>query len=160
MCLDDVTAIDFVGSNSAVIGSLGSWKPIFGPPKGVSVHIQEGVLLLDPEPWMMINRFVHNFLGSFPMVGLGWSVVILECLTHHHDVVSTSEWIWIHLDWMKIGVGVTSFCLIGGTSIIIPDWQILDTCWLAFKSFGLVSDTLSTSINPNIESLDPFETIK
>ena len=75
------------------------------------VGVKQGVLLLDPKPWMMINRLVHNFLGSFPMVGLGWSVVILECLTHHHDVVSASEWIRIDLDWMKVSVRVASLSL-------------------------------------------------
>ena len=51
MSLYDVSAVDLVGANSAVVGALRSGETILWPSEGMLVLIQKGVLLLDSEPW-------------------------------------------------------------------------------------------------------------
>ena len=48
--LDDVTAVDLVGADAAVVGALGTGEAVLGPSEGVLVLVQQGVLLLDAEP--------------------------------------------------------------------------------------------------------------
>lgn len=51
--LDDVSAVDLVGSNAAIVGSLGPGEAVFGPAEGMLVLVEQGVLLLDAEPWLV-----------------------------------------------------------------------------------------------------------
>ena len=50
MGLDDVTAVDLVGADAAIVGALGTGEAVLGPSEGVLVLVQQGVLLLDAEP--------------------------------------------------------------------------------------------------------------
>ena len=43
-----------VGSDAAVVGSLGSGEAALGPAEGVLVLVQDGVLLLDAEPGVLV----------------------------------------------------------------------------------------------------------
>jgi hypothetical protein len=48
--LYDISAVDLVGPNTAVVGTLRSGETILGPTEGMLVLIQKGVFLLDAEP--------------------------------------------------------------------------------------------------------------
>ena len=67
MSLDDVTAIDLVGTNTAVVGSLGSGEPVLGPSEGVHVLVQEGVLLFDSEPGLLVLRKQYKISAQVPV---------------------------------------------------------------------------------------------
>ena len=43
--------------------------------------------------------------------------------------------------------------LVGRAPVIIPDWQILDTFRSFVQSLGLTTQSLSSSVNPDVESL-------
>ena len=81
--------------------------------------------------------------------------VVLESLAHHQDVVAASEWIRIDLDRVKVSVRVAALCLVGGAAVIVPDGQVRHTLGLGVQSLGLGSQTLSSSVNPDVASLDP-----
>ena len=46
-----------------------------------------------------------------PVVGFSGQFVVFKRLTHDENIVSTSEWIRINLDWMEVGVRVGSLSL-------------------------------------------------
>ena len=50
MSLYDVSPVNLVGADSAVVGALRSGETILWPSEGMLVLIQKGVLLLDSEP--------------------------------------------------------------------------------------------------------------
>ena len=69
MSFDDVSAVDFVGTNSAVIRTLRTRESTLGPTERVTVHVQQSVLLLDAEPRTLFSRHVHHLLAFVPKVG-------------------------------------------------------------------------------------------
>ena len=91
------------------------------------------------------------------MIGLCGGVVVFVSLAHHHHVVTATEWVGVHLDGVEVGVRVTALSLIGGAPVIIPDWQILDTFRSFVQSLGFATQTLSSSVNPDVESLHSEE---
>lgn len=48
--LDDVTAVDLVGADAAVVGTLGAGEAVLRPAERVLVLVKQGVLLLDAKP--------------------------------------------------------------------------------------------------------------
>ena len=49
-----ISTIDFVGTNTTIVGSLRSREPVLGPSKGMLVLIQKGVLLFNSKPWVFV----------------------------------------------------------------------------------------------------------
>ena len=45
-----------VSSDAAVVGSLGSREPALGPAEGMLVLVEDGVLLLDAEPRVLVLK--------------------------------------------------------------------------------------------------------
>jgi len=111
--LNNIATVNTVGTNTAVVGTLGSGEPVLGPSEGMSVLSQEGVLLLNAEPGLGRLSSLHDLQADLPVVGVCGLLVVLVGFTHHHDVVSTSEWIRVDLDGVKVGVGVLSLSLVG-----------------------------------------------
>ena len=68
--LHDVPAIDLIRANPAVVWSLRTREPILGPPEGVLVLVQEAVLLLNAEPWVLLFGFHHGSQARFSLVGI------------------------------------------------------------------------------------------
>ncbi len=58
--LHNVPAVDLAGAHTAVIGALRPGEPVLGPPKGMTVLGQEGVLLLDTEPGLEVLGLGHD----------------------------------------------------------------------------------------------------
>lgn len=54
---------------SRVGSHLRSWEPVLGPAEGSALHVQEGVLLLDPKPRFLIRRLLHRFQTSYSVIG-------------------------------------------------------------------------------------------
>ena len=55
----DITAIDLVGADTAVVWPLRSREPVFGPAIGPAVRAEEGVLLLQTEPGLVLGMGFH-----------------------------------------------------------------------------------------------------
>jgi hypothetical protein len=65
--LNDVTAVDLAGSDTAVVGALGTGETTLGPAVWPSVGAKEGVFLLETEPEVLAGMCLHQ-LGSFVAV--------------------------------------------------------------------------------------------
>ena len=50
MAFHDVSAVDPVGPDAAVVRALRAREAVLGPSEGVVVLVQQGVLLLDAKP--------------------------------------------------------------------------------------------------------------
>ena len=54
MSLDNRPPIDLVRAHTAIVGTLGSREPIFGPTERMLVLVKEGVFLLNAEPGPLV----------------------------------------------------------------------------------------------------------
>ena len=88
MGLDDVTSIDLVGSNATIVGSLGSWKSIFGPSKRVQILVQQSVFLFDAKPGLLVLGFDHDLIAGLAVIGLRRQFVVLVSFAHDKLVVT------------------------------------------------------------------------
>ena len=178
--LHNITAVDFVGSDTTVVGTLGSREPILRPTQGMAISIKQSVLLLHPKPGRLILGLLHDLAAQLAVVGGGGSLVVLVGLAHHHDVVSTSEGIRVDLAGVEVGVGVAALRLVGGAPVIVPDGQVLHAPRLLVQGLGLVPgmslllrttglqicecisylivpDSLTSSIYPDVAGLHPVD---
>ena len=146
MGLDDVSAVDPVGSHSAVVRALGSGESVLGPAEGMLILVEEGVLLLDAEPRLLIFgpgkrndlskeetfkrknlrrvSLGHDFVAELPVVGLCGLLVVLVGLAEDNLVVSQPEGILVHGNGVQVDVGVGTLGLSGGGAIEVPDGKL------------------------------------
>merc|ERR1740128_242421 len=153
--LHDVPTVHVAGSHRAVVRALGSREPVLGPTEGMSVLGKECVLLLDTEPGMGVFGLSHNLLADLSVVGLCGLLVVLVSLAHHHDVLSSPEWIGVDLDGVQVGVAVLPLSLVGGATVIVPDGQLGHILGRVLKGLRLGAKSLSCSIDPDVQSLHP-----
>ena len=119
----DVTAVDLVCSHTAVVRSLWSWEAVLGPSEGMLVLIQERVLLLNAEPWLLVLAPLHGLIAGLPVVRLGWLLVVFVRLAQNKLVVAKPKRIPVDGDWVQVDIGVRSLSLASAASIKVPDWQ-------------------------------------
>lgn len=54
--LDEITGKDLAGSDSAVVRTLGGGEPTLGPTIRLTIRVEQGVLLLESEPGLVLWR--------------------------------------------------------------------------------------------------------
>jgi len=96
--LDEVTGEDLTGTNTTVVRALRTWETHLGPAEDLSIGIEEGVLLLETKPRLVLLGGVHDLLGVSTVVGLVDGSIVVVTFTENEDVVTTTEWIWEHGD--------------------------------------------------------------
>lgn len=115
--LDEVTGEHPAGTDTTVIGALGTGETHLGPAKDLAVGVKEGVLLLETEPWDLLFARggarqkvsntrgraamsehsthvlgeVHLLLGVVPVVGGVGATVVVVALAEDEDVVTATE---------------------------------------------------------------------
>ena len=66
--------------------------PALGPAEGRdAVRLEEGVLLLDPEPRLLLLGLLHHVGGLDARVAVDGRAVRLEAVAHHEDVLALAE---------------------------------------------------------------------
>ena len=150
----DVSPVHSVGSNSTVVGSLGSGITILGPAEGALLQVEERVLLLDTKPGLGAGSLLHHLGALLPLVGGGGLVLVVVGLAHHQDVVTLGEGAGVHLDGLQVGVRVLSVGLVAGAAIIVPHREILHLGWFGVQTLDLGSETFSCSIDPDVGGAD------
>jgi len=94
--LNDVTGVDFAGSDAAVVWALRSWETADGPAVWFSKGIEKRVLLLETEPGLVLSVFFHQ-LGAFgAVVELVWCTIRIVAFGEHEDVVPATERVGVH----------------------------------------------------------------
>jgi hypothetical protein len=84
--LHNVPAVDLAGAHAAVVGALRPGEPVLGPPKGMTVLGEEGVLLLNTEPGLEVLGLGHD----------------LHALLHHRSGLKSGLRIRIRYVWIRI----------------------------------------------------------
>ena len=67
---------------------LGARKTILGPTKWMGVLVEQSVLLLNPEPGVLVLGLLHDLLARLPVVRVGWLLVVFVGFAHHQNVVT------------------------------------------------------------------------
>ena len=102
----NVSPVDISGPDTAVVRSLGTRVAILGPTERLLVIVEQGVLLLNSKPGLLILCLLHNLKTLLPLVGLHWLVLVVIGITQDEEVVSLVERAGVHLDWMNVDITI------------------------------------------------------
>ena len=65
-----------IGTNGAIVGTLGTWVTIIRPSEGPGSELgfcsNEGIFLLDTKPWLLFKASVKDFLTVGSKVCVRW----------------------------------------------------------------------------------------
>ena len=111
MSLDDVTAVDLSGTNTAVVWALGTWETSLWPSVWVSKLVKESVLLLKTEPWLVGLVGLHELRTLMAVVELVWGSIRIPALGNNQNVGSTTERIGVDGDRSEVDIGVVTWGL-------------------------------------------------
>ena len=134
--------VHLVSSDAAVVGSLGSGEAALGPAEGVLVLVQDGVLLLDAEPRVLVLGLLHDLVALLALVGLGGRLVVLEGLAEDELVVAAAEGVGVHGDRREVRVRVLALGLARRGTVVVPDGKL---CNGRCPSYLCVGDELKAS---------------
>ena len=73
--LHNVPAVDLVSPHPAVVGTLRPGETFLRPTVGMIVSVQQGELLADAEPGLLLPRLVHDLVAG---VSAQWNIHFLR----------------------------------------------------------------------------------
>lgn len=121
-----IVRVETIRTNTAVVRALGSREAALGPAIGIAVNIEEGVLLLETEPRLMVLGEIHDLLGVVTVVGAVGSTVVVVSLGENEDVLSAAERVLEDGGRTEMDVRVVTWGLVGGRAIKVPDAEVVD----------------------------------
>ena len=111
--LDDVSAEDLAGTNTAVVRALRSGEAVLGPAIRPAVEVEKCVFLLQTEPELVLLVCLHDD-GSVVAEVVGVGLAIRHPgLAHDEDVVAETEGIWVHGNGAEVDIRVVTWSLAG-----------------------------------------------
>lgn len=81
-------------TNTAIIGTLGTGETAFWPLVWFVIDVEEGVFLLETEPWYEVFSLIHDLLSMVAVVGLVGGAIVVVAFSKHEDVLSATEGIF------------------------------------------------------------------
>ena len=126
MGLDDVPAKHLTGPDAAVVRTLRSGEAVARPAVGPARAVEQGVLLLEPEPVLVVAVLVEQLRGVGPEVVLVRGAVRHPGLAHDEDVVAEAERVREQGRRSEVDVRVVAGSLAGGGAVEIPFRQVFD----------------------------------
>lgn len=124
--LDNVTAEDLAGTHTAVVRTLGRRETVLGPAIRPALEVEEGVLLLEAEPELVLLVGLHQEGGIVAeVVGVRLAVGIVG-LADDEDVVAQAEGVRIEGGRAEVDIRVVAGCLAGGGAVEIPLGQVVE----------------------------------
>lgn len=123
--LNDVTAVDLAGTNTAVVRTLGARETTLGPAVGGAELVEKGVLLLKTEPRLMVLVGLHELVALMAVVELVRGSVTVPALVQDKDVVATAERIGKDSDRAEVDIGVATGGLTGRGTVEVPLGEIV-----------------------------------
>lgn len=107
-----------------------------GPTIRGTVHVEEGVFLLDTEPGHLLLSKVHDLRSMVTEVGAVGSAVAVVALGENKDVVAAPEGVLEDGSRAEVDVGVVTGRLVRGRTIEVPDPQGADVGHLLGDCLG------------------------
>lgn len=126
MSISDGTTEANVGTDGAVVWTLGTWVTIVWPAEWLLGELggllNKSVFLFDTVPGLLTldGGLIPNLVGKVSEVGVGWDkflagvVLPVEGLAHDDDVVTSAEWISEVSAWLKDNLRLFGDSLISG----------------------------------------------
>jgi hypothetical protein len=112
--LNDVTAEDLAGADTAVVGALGSGESVLGPSIRPALSIEECVFLLETEPELVRRMCLHQDSGVVTEVVCVGLAIRAPGLTHDEDVVTANaEGVRVEGDGVEVNIRVVAGGLAG-----------------------------------------------
>ena len=114
--------------------------------------------MLNAIPRFVIFNWIPNFLSKIAEISIGWlerSKILISpniSFTHHNDIATFSEWIWVVGNRLQDNFWIIRRSLICRRSIVIPVGKILQTRYIFRYSFRFWPKSYTCSINPNVFS--------
>lgn len=124
--LNDVTAVDLAGSDTAVVRTLRTRETALGPAVWPSVGAKEGVFLLKTEPEVLAGVCLHQLSSLVAVVELVGGAIGVPGLTEDKDVVSLAEGVREDSNGADIDIGVVAGGLAGGGTVKVPLGELVD----------------------------------
>lgn len=125
--LDDITAVDLAGTDTAVVGTLGTGETTTGPAIRPSISTEESVLLLQTEPEALVGVGLHQAVGFVAVVVLVGASIGIPSLAEDKDVVTLAEGVGVVSHGAKVDIGVVTGGLAGGGTVEVPLGELIDT---------------------------------
>jgi hypothetical protein len=104
VCLDDISCVDFAGSDTAVVWALGTGESTLRPSVGSIEGIEERVFLFEAEPRIMLLELLHQFVAFGTVVEFVGGAVGVEAFCENENVVSTSEGVGVHGNGLEVDI--------------------------------------------------------
>lgn len=120
MSLNDISAVNLAGTNTAVIRTLGTGETTAGPAIGPPIRTQKSVLLFQTEPPILLSVGLHETSGFVTEVELVGCPIRIPSLAEHDDVITEAEGIREDCGGAEVDVGVIPAGLAGRGAIEIP----------------------------------------
>jgi hypothetical protein len=124
--LDNISAVDLASTDTAVVRALRTWETTNGPSVWLVKHVEESVLLLKTEPWLVCGVSLHQLGALVAVVVLVWGSIGIPALGDNQDVGSTTEWIGEDGNRAEVDIGVVAWGLASGRTVKVPLWEIFD----------------------------------
>lgn len=124
--LNDVTAVDLAGTNTAVVRALSTRETTTGPAVGPSIGTEQSVLLFQTEPELLLGVSLHQTGGLVTEVELVGAAIRIPGLTEDENVVTLAEGVGEDGNGAEIDIGVVTGGLTGGGTVEIPFGELVD----------------------------------
>lgn len=120
MGLDNISAEDLAGADTTVVRALGAGETTNGPAVWPVVHIKQGVLLLEAEPWLLLLVGLGELVALVAVVvGIGGAVGV-PALADHQDVRGQAKGVWEDRHRAQVDVGVVAGRLVCRRAVEVP----------------------------------------
>jgi hypothetical protein len=125
--LNDITAVDLAGTDTAVVRTLGTGETATGPAVGPSIGTEQSVLLLQTEPEALVGVGLHQTVGIVTVVELVGASIGIPGLAEDEDVVTLAEGIGVVSDGAEVDIGVVTGGLGSGGAVEVPFGELVNT---------------------------------
>ena len=108
---NNVSAVNLLGPNTAVVWALRAREPSMGPAIWPAIRAKHRVLLLEAEPRLLRGVGIHQTSSLVTEVELVGAAIMIPALAQDKDVVATAERIGVDGDGAKIDIRVAALSL-------------------------------------------------
>jgi hypothetical protein len=134
--LYNISAVDLASTDTAVVWALWSRETSRGPAVWLVKHIEEGVLLLKTEPWLVGSVSLHELGTLVTVVVLVWGSIGIPALSDNQNVGGTAEWVGEDGYGSEVNIRVVAWGLSCGGTVKVPFWEILNLELARFWDLG------------------------
>lgn len=151
--LDEVAGKHLAGSDTAVVGALGTRETALWPSEWSVIGVEESVLLLETEPRDLVLCLLHDLCGMVTVVGPVGGTVVVVALCEDENVVTTTEGILEDGGGTKVDVRIVTWGLVGRRTVKVPNAEVSNILDVFRHGRRLAAKT-TIAINPDVFCLD------